>query len=162
MDDIEKRAREIWIATNERHGYGFTATDLRSGNLNEEDKLAEQAIIAALSAAPQGDEVQVAPGMRIAPWAIEYAEKLGRYMESKGTGPWKLCGVQRRDDQAPSRGVPDDVLRDAERYRWLRENSDVDPIFAEVVGLTFPAPNTLDGFNSIDEAVDAAMQEPQA
>lgn len=53
--------------------------------------------------------------------------------------------------------APEDLQKDAERYRWLRNNADIDPIFGDVVGVTFPAPDSLDGFNVLDEAIDAAM-----
>jgi hypothetical protein len=61
MNDIEKRAREIWIATNKRRSGGFTVRDLLAGNLTRYDRLAEEAIAAALSAAPAAVPVGLHP-----------------------------------------------------------------------------------------------------
>lgn len=47
---------------------------------------------------------------------------------------------------------------DAERYAWLRENADAGwDVFYEQIEIRFPS--SVDGFDDIDGAVDAARRE---
>lgn len=46
---------------------------------------------------------------------------------------------------------------DAERFAWLRANCEIDSTYCDVVKLSFPC--EIDGFDTLDEAIDAARQE---
>ena len=53
----------------------------------------------------------------------------------------------------PATGVPDDVVRDAERYRFIRDGSGWPAVFA-----AHNAPEPLRG-DDLDSAIDAAMRK---
>jgi hypothetical protein len=46
---------------------------------------------------------------------------------------------------------------DAARYRWLVDNADIDSTYYDVVKLSFPCDPDREGFNHLNEAIDAAM-----
>lgn len=53
---------------------------------------------------------------------------------------------------------------DAERFQWLERNCEIDSTYCDVVKLTFLLPESVEGFDTLAEAIDAAMslnQEPR-
>lgn len=50
---------------------------------------------------------------------------------------------------------------DAERFQWLERNCGIDATYCDVVWLSFPLPESVEGFNTLAEAIDAAMSLTQ-
>ncbi len=65
--------------------------------------------------------------------------------------------MKAEDEMTRLRAEADSLRKDAKRYRWLRDNGDTAPIFDDTIGVTFLTPDGLDGFDVLDEAIDAAM-----
>lgn len=63
---------------------------------------------------------------------------------------------QAADELDAARARIAELEKDAGRYRWLRENARPDDVWYEEVVLRFDGPD-LDGFDNLDEIIDAAM-----
>lgn len=105
----------------------------------------------------------------------EWAQHLLRFVEQAGTNKAQI--MRRQVEQAQAEAVPSDVVRDAERYRWLRDKgfayADVD-LGTDMDGQDYvsyrirfhlpePAHSKFEADEwasiDIDAAIDAAMKQ---